>query len=305
MYKRFIFITFIIILFCNNIIFAQKRASLGLSYDIGASTYFFVSDININNDVISNSIIRTNGLGFVFTYTDDLMGVQIGAKRIPKGWVENFKNGASRTFKIDFLEVPIMTHMRFSRKRKSGLILNYGLFLAKALNHTITADSIPDYTVDTSYIDYENPVLRKFDYGIKGGIGYEIELGKHNLQLQIMYAQGMRDLFEPDRVRLYRSLSQSLTASVIYKFSFYRKTEDNSRWEAPNLRLQEKQKRKAAKKAEKATRKANKKQKKEAIKNEKADKKDKADKKTKTDKKVKVKKEKTKKTKKKGKKSKN
>ncbi len=284
---KLVFLILTVVFCCNNSAFAQKRASIGLSYDVGVSTYFFVYDININNDIIGNNFIRSDGIGLVFTYTDNLVGVQIGAKRIPKGWVERFKNGVSHTFKMDCIEVPIMTHMRFSRLRKSGLILNYGLFVSKAFDHKITLDSImPDPTLDTLYINYENPVFNEFDYGIKAGIGYEIEFGKHNLQLQLMYTQGMRDLFEPDRVKLYRSLSQTITASVIYKFSFYKKMNEKDLRKLAALALQKKQKKDKKQKA-KSDRKQKKADKKEAKKIRKQERKEKKEKKEKNQEKTK------------------
>ncbi len=206
---------------------SQKRASVGVSLDAGLSTYYFVYDININNDLIDNDFIQTYGGGLVFTYTENLIGVQLGLKYIPKGWTENFKNGASSTFKITYLEMPILTHMRFWRKRKSGLILNYGLFLAKELSSKITVQDSPNYNEDTLYINYDKPEYKGFEYGLKVGVGYEVELGRNCLQFQFMFAHGMQNLFEPDRMRLYKSLSQSITASLIYKFSFYRKETDN------------------------------------------------------------------------------
>lgn len=220
--NRFFLVVFILF-FVNITIYSQKRASIGLSFDAGVSTYFFVYDININDDIIKNSFIQTYGGGLVFTYIDKLMGVQLGLKYIPKGWTETFKNGATSKFEVNYLEMPILTHMRFWRKRKTGLILNFGLFVAKAIDTKISIQDTPNPKQDTLYINYDKPEYTNYEYGLKGGVGYEVEIGRSSLQFQVMFTQGMQDFFEPDRLKLYKSLSQTITASLIYKFSFYRK----------------------------------------------------------------------------------
>jgi len=217
-----------LVLFCllANGSFAQKRASLGLKFGSGFSGYYFVTDININPDPIKVGFIPVYSGGVVFNYLDKIVGIQIGTQYIQKGWIETFNNNATSEVVIDYLEVPILTHIRFGRTKKSGWVVNLGIYGAYVIQTNENHSELkPDLTQDTEYIKYYEMKYSAFDYGIKAGGGFEFGLGKNSLQFELMFTQGMQNFFEQDRVGIYKSLSQTLTFSAIYKFTLFRRGE--------------------------------------------------------------------------------
>lgn len=205
--------------------FAQKRATVGLKVGTGVSNYFFVTDINLNPDLIDANFIPINKAGLIFNYLDKNAGIQFGAQYTQKGWVENFANGASAKVVLDCLEFPLLTQIRFRRYKKSGWLLLFGVYGNYFIKAKETMNSTPDYTQDIEFIKYNELLYNTFEYGIKGGGGFELGLGKNSLQLEIIFTQGFYNLFDSDREGVYRSLSQDLSVSLIYKFTLLKKEE--------------------------------------------------------------------------------
>lgn len=211
----------LVTLFAN----AQKRASLGLKIGGGVSSYYFVTDLNINPDYIDNGIMQVYEGGLIFNYLDRNMGLQIGVQYTQKGWIENFQNGASAQVLFDCIEFPLLTQFRSNRYKKSGWLLLLGTYGNYMMQASQTFKGEPDATMDTLWVKYNDLEYNTFEFGIKGGAGFEFGLGKNSLQLQVLFTQGFVNLFDSDRVGLYRSLSQNLSVSAIYKFTLFRREE--------------------------------------------------------------------------------
>jgi hypothetical protein len=204
---------------------AQKRASLGLKIGGGVSSYYFVTDININPDFIDNDYMQVYEGGLVFNYLDKNMGLQIGAQYSQKGWVENFQNGASAKVMLDCIEFPLLTQFRSNRYKKSGWLLLLGTYGNYVIQTSKTFNGEPDYTMDSLFIKYNELEYNTFEFGLKGGAGFEFGLGENSLQLQVLFTQGFVNFFDSDRTGVYRSLSQNLSVSAIYKFTLFRREE--------------------------------------------------------------------------------
>ncbi|NJO89577.1 MAG: PorT family protein [Chloroflexia bacterium] len=162
--------------------------------------------------------------GLIFNYLDRNTGIQIGVNYTQKGWIENFQNGASAKLMLDCIEIPLLTQIRFSRYKKSGWVLLFGTYA----NYIIKTNEPffggePDYTTDIEFVKYNELLYNTFEFGIKGGGGFEFGLGKNSLQLQVLFTQSFVNLFDSDREGIYRSLSQSLTVSAVYKFTLFRR----------------------------------------------------------------------------------
>ncbi len=213
------------ILLVAGLVNAQKRASIGLSFGSGVSSYYFVTDININADYIDNDFVPVYEGGLIFNYLDKNAGIQIGVKYTQKGWIENFQNGASAKLMFDCIEVPLLTQIRFSRYKRSGWVLLFGTYGNYVIEESDSSFSEvkPDYTIDTEFVKYNELLYNTFEFGIKGGGGFEFGLGKNSLQLQILFTQGFVNLFDSEREGIYRSLSQSLMVSAVYKFTLFRR----------------------------------------------------------------------------------
>ena len=210
--------------FITSTSFAQKRASIGLKGGYGFSGYYFVTDGNIYADFIDVDFVPAYNTGIVFNYLSKITGIQISMEYTQKGWIEKFKNGAASEVTIDYLEFPVLTQFRFGKK-KSGWVVNFGLYggyVIKSRQKSDPMELVIDQR-DTMFINYRELKYNTFEYGIKAGGGYELGLGKNSLQLELMFTQGMLNLFEANRLGVYRSLSQGLTFSAIYKFTLFRK----------------------------------------------------------------------------------
>jgi len=220
-------VLFIILFFLSTVFgFAQKRATLGIKGGYGFSSYFFVTDDNINTDRVTSDFMPVYNTGITFSYLDKIMGIRLGAQYAQKGWKETFNNGSSAEVIFDYWEFPLLTNVRFGKNKKSGWVLILGVYGAFVIEtNEITSEPELDYSQDTRFIEYGELKYNNFEYGIKAGGGYELGIGKNSLQLEIMLTQGMANLFEADRLSLYRSLSQSLTINVIYNFTLFKSSE--------------------------------------------------------------------------------
>lgn len=138
---------------------------------------------------------------------------------------------------MDVVEVPLLAHCH-ADFWKMKLILNAGLYAGYRLNIHRYAPTIedeglqyvnltPDYGFDSvsmerEFASFEN----RFDYGIKGGVGFGFIFDPVEIHVQAMYKHSFSSLFKPNYYSSYYyrySYQQNIVVSVGLHFQLGRR----------------------------------------------------------------------------------
>jgi hypothetical protein len=141
--------------------------------------------------------------------TQKHLGLIVEANYSRRGWEEELNDepdfSYSRT--LNYIEVPFMTHIYFGNKTR--FIINAGPQISFLLNDlqemsaALSADIEerraldPGAPIGVQYGSYEQ--LSRFDYGIVGGVGMEVQTGIGNFDLEGRYYFGLGNVFESRR----------------------------------------------------------------------------------------------------------
>jgi hypothetical protein len=216
----------------QNNINSQEGISLGIKGGFGYSQYFFQYPTQ-NQLNLDFNYIKVIQKGIVLGYRDNKnWGTHLEIMLTQKAWEEEFPSSYKKRVTIEYLEFPILSSYKIGKK-KSSLIIVAGMYLATGLN----MDSVNSGQLmegDSTIVPYQDFSYKKFDYGIKGGLAYQYMFGRNILQLEIMYSQGLQNLFGRDYFAIYRSLNQGLYANLVYKIAIRGK--QNSKIEKPPIK---------------------------------------------------------------------
>jgi hypothetical protein len=219
---RIIFILVVILPHFN--VKSQEGFSVGIQGGAGFSYYFF-------QDYIDQDFVPVYQYGFVIGHMKDGgMGAQLKILKTQKAWQEKIRIGFKKRVVIDYLEIPFLTSFKIG-KNHSSLIINAGIHVSKILNVDSTNYG-QQLHIDKSIINYSPIAFTPWNYGVSGGIGYQLTFDRNIMQLELMYSQSLQNLFERDYTKIYRSLNQNLYLSLIYKVSIARK-KDKKTTKAP------------------------------------------------------------------------
>lgn len=164
--------------------------------------------------------------------TEKNLGLLLELNYVQKGWEEEFEDNPEYQYNraLHYLELPFMTHIYFGNKVR--FVINAGpqvgfLFgdntsmsdsfkehLSSAIEESPNDPSVAQYTAE----------LRRFDYGITGGIGMEFKSGVGNFQLEGRYYFGLGDIFENRKSKnnvFNRSANRNIVAKLTYFFPLF------------------------------------------------------------------------------------
>jgi hypothetical protein len=199
---------------------SQTGFSVGFKAGYGYSQYFF-------RNFVEQNFVPVNQYGLVISQMNKKnFGIEIDMLYTQKAWEEKFISGYSKQVLINYLEFPFLSSYKLG-KNKSGLLFYGGMHISYALSIDSLNQGIPA-EADSSIIQYAPFEYNKFNYGLTGGIGYQLNLGRNIFQLQLMYSQGLQNLFERDYSKIYRSLNQNLYLNFIYKVSLVKRKKEKT-----------------------------------------------------------------------------
>ncbi len=143
----------------------------------------------------------------------------------------------ARSAVMDVVEVPVLAHCH-ADFWKMKLILNAGLYVGYRLNIHRYAPKLdveglrytnltPDYDYQTLSFEREFASFEKrFDFGIKGGVGFGFVFDPVEIHIQAMYKHSFSSLFEPNYYSKYYyrySYQQNVIVSVGLHFQLGRR----------------------------------------------------------------------------------
>jgi hypothetical protein len=198
---------------------AQEGFSIGIKAGPGFSQFFF-------QRYVEQNFVQVFQKGIIVSHRDSKnFGVQLEVLQTQKAFEEIISESVTQTVSIDYWESMLLSTYKFG-KRKSGIVLYAGMHFSNAIDAD-TSRIMPFSAPDTSFISYFPFKYSNWDYGIGGGLGYQLCIGRSILQLDIIYSQGLRNLFDRKFSGIYRSLNQRLFLNLGYKFSLARTNKRN------------------------------------------------------------------------------
>lgn len=196
---------------------------------VGGKAGASLSRVNFNPSV-EQTMLPGMTAGVMFRYVEEKnFGLIAELNLTQRGWKENFEESDYRyCHRFSYLELPIMTHIFFGNQRVKGFF-NLGpelnVLLGNGINSNFSyeeADGLDYFIDDTRHIEQMTmKVNNRFDYGICGGAGMEINLNpKHSLLLEGRFYYGLTDVFPNHKTDIFSSSnSMSITVTLGY---FYR-----------------------------------------------------------------------------------
>ena len=224
--KRFLPIFLLFILFATHL-FAQKNDFKKELY-IGVGGGAMMPSVDFVPIVFQTNKFGVHG-GISAKYiSEKSLGLQMEVNFAQRGWTEEFpaETGFAYSRTLQYIEIPLMTHIYFGNKFR--FVVNLGPQLSflvgnsaqmnDALTKDIAAKTVenPDYKV-AQYSD----ALKKFDYGLIGGVGMELKTGIGNMTLEGRYYFGLGDIFESRKSKnplFNRSANRIIEARLTYFF---------------------------------------------------------------------------------------
>jgi hypothetical protein len=208
-------------LVCTSInSYAQQGFSFGIKAGTGFSQYYFVN-------YVEQDFVQVYQGGLVVSHLNDKnLGLHFEILQSQKAWQEKFSETYKKRVIIDYLEFPVISVIKVGKK--SGLTINAGLHFSFPLKIDSMETGEPSPADTSRLINYSGIDVSGFDYGLNGGLGYQFCFGRNIIELQVMYSQGLQNIFERNYLSLYRSLNQNLYVNLIYKISLAKKRQKQS-----------------------------------------------------------------------------
>jgi hypothetical protein len=128
-----------------------------------------------------------------------------------RGWKERSDTVRS----LSYIELPLMSHIYFNVGSRARFIFNIGPQIGCNIGnkiHEIAFDPESD-------MYYDLKVQNKFDYGLKGVVGFEFRTGIGSFILDGRYYFGLSDIYHNQRSDLFQSSSnQVIGVNLSYLF---------------------------------------------------------------------------------------
>lgn len=162
--------------------------------------------------------------------SENHLGLLLELNYSQKGWKEEFDLETQSDFEysrsLHYIELPFMTHIYFGNKTR--FVFNAGPQIGYRFGEaTSMSDSFKKFLDEAMEVSPNEPAvaqysseLRRFDYGITGGLGMEFKSGIGNLQLEGRYYFGLGDVFENRKSR-NNIFNRSANRNIIVKLTYF------------------------------------------------------------------------------------
>lgn len=226
-------LSLVLLLFATTQVMQAQQSDIfksQFSFGVGGGPIFSSVDFE---PTIPQNTRQAFSAGVAVKYiSEKYLGLLAELNYTQRGWTEDFSelpknpdHSYSRT--LNYIELPLMTHIYFGNKVK--FILNLGpqvsyMFSDKAtmndelfLDLADQRDKDPDEPIGLQYEDLDS----KFDYGLLGGAGISFDTGVGSFNLEGRYYFGLGDSFDNSRSQVgnfSRSAHRYFSAKLTYYF---------------------------------------------------------------------------------------
>jgi hypothetical protein len=166
-------------------------------------------------------------------------GVQLEANFMQGGWNEKFKSNKNVynvnfsdvkiSRRLNYIEIPLLAHIYFGRKLrffvnlgpKLGFLTTYG-----KLESNLSSNQFGVFKLNDPRIHDENNEHSKLDYGLSGGGGLDLQIGRLHTVIEARYTYGFGDVYSNSKSDIYqRSNNQDIAITIAFLLpvkTFYR-----------------------------------------------------------------------------------
>ncbi len=207
---------------------AQRKNNKYRSLSVGVRGGVTMSKVTFRPSVREKYQIGMN-VGASIRYIEEKYFGIIGEVNFAQfGWKEDFSKqpnpdcAYSRT--MNYITVPFLSHIFFGNEPIRGF-LNLGPQIGFCLSTSDKSNfdiyDLPYLTQSWETQQYYEPLNSRFDYGITGGLGFELKLKKHSFIVEARYYFGLNDFFENSKgnaAYFSASAHQQISAGISYLF---------------------------------------------------------------------------------------
>lgn len=213
----------IIILCCALSFSAKAQTKYPKEISVGAGGGVTLSKVSMKPSVKQGFKMGAS-MGARFRYIEEkYFGFQVELNYAQHGWKENFEGEPySYSRSLHYIELPFMTHIFFGNNRIRGFFNlgpQVGFFLSDSYKANFDTGNPPTFETYRVTNQYASEVANKIDYGICGGGGIELRMGKHSILAEGRYYFGLADIFKNRKKDFFTSSSnQYISVGLSYLF---------------------------------------------------------------------------------------
>ncbi len=172
------------------------------------------NEVNFSPQVAQQATLLANRFGALFRYTaEPHLGIQLEFAYDQRGWEETREGATSNYVRtIDYLELGAFTHISIgSGAVRPAIVLGSYLSYPIAQSETIPSDAT---WTDFPQAYYNVPLPERIQYGLAGGLGFELFFESFSFQVDARYRSALGGLFRAGEQDFTFSNSQGLTAQA-------------------------------------------------------------------------------------------
>ena len=193
----------------------KRELAIGASLGTNFSTISFIPKVD-------TKMLQGYSGGIVARWnTEKYLGLQAEVNYSQQGWDEKFENSNhTYTHRIDYIELPIMTHINFGSK-KVRAFFNIGPKVSYVIGENIT-NSLYGAEVNRENAQHDKAVELKFGWGACGGPGVEFHTGAGIFTLEGRYYYSLGDIYNSKKEDPFpKSSGQVLSVKLAYMLPIY------------------------------------------------------------------------------------
>lgn len=203
--------------------------NVGVGFGPTFSSVDFAQSNASTGNAIPTSMMTQYAGGLAVRYMSEKhLGFIVELNMSQQGWEQNFKDeslkelGLVHNRKMTYMEMPLLTHIYFGGKARFvfniGPKISYMISEKEELNDAL-ANYLSSGEAPANMVthQYYRDTDRKFDYGIIGGIGMELQTKIGNFMLEGRYYFGLADIYDNSKADYFsRSANRVISAKLTY-----------------------------------------------------------------------------------------
>lgn len=205
----------------------RNMLSMGFNGGLNTSSIQFNPTIKqqLNPGITGGLTLRYNSEKYFWI----ICASQVECNLSQRGWNELIEDGSGNEYSrtINYVEVPFMAHLGFGREMR-GIqgFLNLGPQIGFYLNDSETYGGTTPWDITNRpngvTEQYGKTIENKLDYGIAGGLGFELRTGIGAFGIEGRYYFGLSDIFNNSKVDYFgRSANTVISLKAHYMFTLW------------------------------------------------------------------------------------
>lgn len=221
---------------CAQIGEARSQLSIGGGAGLSFSSVDF-------DPTIKQGQLACPTVGVTLRYTCEkyfttVCALQVELNYLRLGWKETVMNSASEPLpdtyqrEIGYVQLPMMARLAWGKEQRGMMFFivagpQVALYISdkekRSDTWTLNSSGVPDRP-NNVYQQYGMALQRKFDYGLTGGLGVELNTAIGHFTLEGRYYFGLNDIYNNSKKDVFsRSANRSMIGKVSYLFDVVNK----------------------------------------------------------------------------------